>query len=228
MWRRGDQMSAPRNARPEQPVFSRPDWLVSVIRDRIVKGYYKPGDRIRESELQQEFKLSNGPIREALQRLVGDGILDRSPWRGVRVIELTKTEIIELFQLRLALLEYAAELAARRADPEVLADAERVRSNLRRALTKVKKGDLALMSAELIEWVLRGAGNKRMMQVWENALLISRIYAYESMRRTAARTEPLQYKIIDAIVAGDAEGARRAIRELTLQTVKDLNIEAEL
>lgn len=201
---------------------------MSVIRDRVIKGQYKPGDRIRESELQKEFGLSNGPVREALQRLVGDGILDRSAWRGVRVVELSKDEIVELFQLRLAVLEYAAELAARRADPAVIGDAERVRGNLHNALLKVKKGDLALMSAELIDWILKGAGNKRMMHIWENALLISRLYAYESMRRTAARTEPVQYRIIDAIVAGDADGARRAVRELTLETVKGLNIDAVL
>jgi DNA-binding GntR family transcriptional regulator len=216
------------NSLQQSQQFSRPEWLISIIRDRVIKGQYKPGDRIREAELQQEFGLSNGPVREALQRLVADGILDRSPWRGVRVVELTKNEIVELFQLRLALLEYAAELAAQRADPDVIADAERVRANLRKALMKVKKGDLALMSAELIEWVLRGAGNKRMIHVWENALLISRVYAYESMRRTAARTEPIQYQIIDAIVAGDVEAARRAVRELTMQTINDLNIDAEL
>lgn len=222
-------MTPPRSTPPQQmQQFSRPEWLVSVIRDRVIKGEYKPGDRIREAELQQEFGLSNGPVREALQRLVADGILDRSPWRGVRVVELSKEEIVELFQLRLAVLEYAAELAARRADFAVIADAERVRGNLRAALTKVKTGDLALMSAELIEWVLKGAGNKRMIHVWENALLISRLYAYEAMRRTAARTEPVQYQIIDAIVAGDADAARRAVRELTLQTIKDLNIDAVL
>lgn len=223
-------MSMPTHPEPSQQSqqFSRPEWLVSVVRDRVIKGQYKPGDRIRETELQQEFGLSNGPVREALQRLVADGILDRSPWRGVRVVELTKDEIVELFQLRLALLEYAAELAARRATPAVIADAERVRTNLRKALMKVKKGDLALMSAELIEWILKGAGNKRMMHVWENALLISRLYAYEAMRRTAAHTEPIQYQIIDSIVAGDADGARRAVRKLTLQTIKDLNINAEL
>lgn len=208
--------------------FSRPEWLVTVIRDRVIKGQYKPGDRIRESELQKEFGLSNGPVREALQRLVGDGILDRSAWRGVRVVELNKDEIVELFQLRLAVLEYAAELAARRADHAVIADAERVRGNLHDALMKVKTGDLALMSAELIDWILRGAGNKRMTHIWENALLISRLYAYESMRRTAARTEPVQYRIIDAIVAGDADAARHAVRELTLETIKDLNIDAVL
>lgn len=215
---------------PEVPpsTFSRAEWLASVLRDRIVKGIYKPGDRIRENELQQEFQLSNGPVREAIQKLVGDCILERAPWRGARVVELTKAEIIELFELRLAILEYAAEQAARRASPEVLAEAERVRQNLRDALKKLKSGDLALMSAELIEWVLRGANNKRIFQVWENALLISRVYAYESMRRTAARTEPIQYRIIDAIVAKDAVAARQAIRELTIETVRDLNIDSAL
>ena len=211
---------------PRHPSFSRSEWLASIIQERIVKGVYKPGDRILENDLQQEFQLSNGPAREALQRLVANGILDRSPWRGVRVVELSKAEIVELFELRLALLEYAAELAALRATPEILAEAETVRANLHQALTKVKKGDLALMSAELIEWILRGANNKRMFQVWENALLLSRIYVYESMRLTAARTEPIQYQIIDAIVAKDVTAARKAMRELTLQTVKDLNISA--
>lgn len=212
----------------ESAIVSRPDWLVGIIRDRIVKGQYKPGERLREADLQQEFKLSNGPVREAFQRLVGDGVLVRAPWRGTRVVELNQAEIVELFQLRLALLEYAAELAARRADPETIADAERVRSNLKRALSKIKAGDLALINAELIEWVLRGAGNKRMMNVWENGLMISRMYVYESMRRTAARTEPIQYKIIDSIVSGDVDGARSAIRELTVSTLRDLNIDAEL
>jgi DNA-binding GntR family transcriptional regulator len=222
------RLAHPKTPEASQPNFSRPEWLASVLRDRIVKGLYKPGDRIRENDLQQEFQLSNGPVREAIQKLVGDGILERSPWRGARVVELNKAEIVELFELRLALLEYAAEQAARRAPADVIKDAERVRRNLQNALKKVKSGDLALMSAELIEWILRGANNKRLFQVWENTLLISRVYAYESMRRTAARTEPLQYRIIDAIVTRNAAAARQAMRELTIETVRDLNIEADL
>lgn len=210
----------------QQPL--RPDWLVGIVQERIVKGQYKPGDRIREADLQREFNLSNGPVREALQRLVSAGVLERAPWRGVRVVDLTEAEIVELFELRLALLEYAAELAARRATPEVLAEADLVRANLQKALSRVKRGDLALMNAELIEWILRGAGNKRIFQVWENALLLTRIYAYESMRRTAARTEPIQIQIIDAIVSGNVALARRAMRDLTRQTLKDLAISADL
>ncbi|WP_213739159.1 GntR family transcriptional regulator [Bradyrhizobium sp. dw_411] len=212
----------------EPRLFSRPDWLANVLRERILKGIYKPGDRLREVELQREFKLSNGPVREALQKLVADGILTRWPGRGVSVVELGMKEIVDLFQLRLAILELAAELAAKRADPAVLVEAALVRKNLRAALSKVKSGDLALISAELIDWILRGAGNNQMTQIWEKTLLQTRIYAYESMRRTAARTEPIQYRIIDAIVEGDVVAARAAVRDLTRQTLRDLNIEADI
>ncbi len=212
----------------EPRLFSRPDWLANMLRERILKGIYKPGDRLREVELQREFKLSNGPVREALQKLVADGILTRWPGRGVSVVELGMKEIVDLFQLRLAILELAAELAAKRADPVVLVEAALVRKNLRAALSKVKSGDLALISAELIDWILRGAGNNQMTQIWEKTLLQTRIYAYESMRRTAARTEPIQYRIIDAIVDGDVVAARAAVRDLTRQTLRDLNIEADI
>ncbi len=212
----------------EPRLFSRPDWLANVLRERILKGIYKPGDRLREVELQREFKLSNGPVRGALPKLVADGILTRWPGRGVSVVELGKKEIGDLFQLRLAILELAAEIAAKRADPVVLVEAALVRKNLRAALSKVKSGDLALISAELIDWILRGAGNNQMTQIWEKTLLQTRIYAYESMRRTAARTEPIQYRIIDAIVEGDVVAARAAVRDLTRQTLRDLNIEADI
>ena len=44
--------------------------------------------------------------------MVADGLADRAPWQGVRIKSLSKPRIVELFQVRLALLEYAAELAA--------------------------------------------------------------------------------------------------------------------
>ncbi|MCB2001946.1 MAG: GntR family transcriptional regulator, partial [Rhodoferax sp.] len=72
--------------------------LASVLRERIVTGVYAPGEWIRESLLAQEFGYSNGPIREALQLLVGEGLLVRATWRGVRVVELSGREIVEIFQ----------------------------------------------------------------------------------------------------------------------------------
>lgn len=219
----------PRKGRIEIPSFSRTDWLTDILRDRLLKGHYRPGDRIRETDLQKEFNLSNGPVREAIQRLAADGILERSAWRGARVIELTEGEIVELFQVRLALLEYAAELAAQRATPDQIAEAGQVREVLAAALSKVKIGELDLMNGILVQWIFRVAGNSRLHDLWNKTMLQARIYVYESMRVTgAARSEVLQYKILDAITACQPLEARQAVRELTRQILLDLNIEAKV
>jgi DNA-binding GntR family transcriptional regulator len=91
--------------------FSRTGWLAGILRERILGGIYRPGERIREVQLRTEFGFSNGPIREALQAIVADGLAERAPWHGVRVKMLDERQLIDLFQVRLALLEYAAELA---------------------------------------------------------------------------------------------------------------------
>src|SRR4051812_20714424 len=105
---------APDPAKPPAPppTMSRGEWLADIAKDRILNGAYPPGDRIRESDLQQEFGFSNGPVREALQLVVAATLAERSPWQGVRVVTLSPAEIGELFQVRTALLEYISERAA--------------------------------------------------------------------------------------------------------------------
>ena len=54
-------------------------------------------------QLRTEFGFSNGPIREALQVIVADGLAERAPWHGVRIKMLDEQQLIDLFQVRLAL-----------------------------------------------------------------------------------------------------------------------------
>src|SRR5215472_14784231 len=112
---------------PFGPPAGRAAWLAQVLRERLWRGGYRPHQWIRESSLRGEFGLSNGPVREALQLLVAEGLLERVPYCGIRVIALDERELVELFQLRLALLEIAAELAALRRDPAMRAAAPQVK-----------------------------------------------------------------------------------------------------
>jgi len=210
------------------PSFSRTAWLADILRERILKGIYKPGDRIVEIALQREFDFSNGPVREALHQLVAEGIAERAPWRGVRVAQLTAAEIADLFHLRLALLEYAAELAARNNSSIDRKEALQLKKVLRTALFGVKSGSLQLMNGELLQWVLKVAGNKPLQDTWNRTMLRTRVYVYAAMLRTGAKSEPIQYRIIDAILAGDVETARNTVRELTRQTLIDLGIETSI
>ncbi len=78
----------------------------SRLSERILRWRYLPGHRFTEEGLCAEFKVSRSPIREALNMLVEDGLVDKTPRRGYRVRLLDFEEINELYDVRLALEEH--------------------------------------------------------------------------------------------------------------------------
>ncbi len=213
------------------PSATRADWLADVLRRRIVEGVYRPGERIREAALQREFGISNGPTREALQQIVADGIAERAPWRGVSIVELDKAKLLELFQVRLALFEYAAELAARKITAQGIADAAVLKEQLNQAFDDIsdKASAHPSFSGQLSRWLLSVAGNTLMQQLWNTAMLQTLVYVNLSMRSKSAETSRGHINsLIDAIVLSRPDAARQAARALTRQTLHDLNIDGEI
>jgi DNA-binding GntR family transcriptional regulator len=74
-----------------------------AIRERILSGNFEPGDWLRQEELSQLLGVSHTPVREALDRLVADGLVERVPNRGVRVSSIDENDIAEVYCLRLLL-----------------------------------------------------------------------------------------------------------------------------
>lgn len=210
--------------------FSRTNWLAGVLRERILNGTYRPGERIREIQLRSEFGFSNGPIREALQAIVADGLAERAPWLGVRVKTLSEQELIELFQVRLALLEYTAELAARNISAEAVESAKALKRDLDAGFEQVERegGHLAF-NGTLSRWLLTTAGNAALKEIWDKTMQQTLIYVNASLTRSHGRkTRSLINKLVDAICDGDIPTARATARTLTEQTLVDLGIQRKL
>ena len=74
-----------------------------AIRERLLSGYFKPGDWLRQEELSQQLAVSHTPVREALDRLVADGLAERVPHKGVRVSTIDENDMAEVYCLRLFL-----------------------------------------------------------------------------------------------------------------------------
>lgn len=83
-----------------------------AIRDRILSGHFKPGDWLRQEDLSQQLGVSHTPVREALDRLVADGLAERVPNRGVRVAPIDENDIAEVYCLRLLLEPLVVGLTA--------------------------------------------------------------------------------------------------------------------
>lgn len=200
----------------------RADWLARLLRERLWSGAYRPHQWIREAGLRGEFGLSNGPVREALQALVAEGLLERVPYCGIRVVALDDQEIVALFQLRLALLEVAAELAALRRDAAALAAAPSVLAQVRRNVGTEPRP----APGHLMGWLVEASGNRALAHSWERLAGQSRMYIYESARRSGDPRAMMRdaEALVAAVVAGQPVRARKAVRLLTEHQIKDLGL----
>ena len=110
----GLTLGSPGGIRTSQHVFR-------ALKDRIITGDLPPGSRLIESTVAAQFGVSRTPVREALQRLTSEGLLDIDPLRGMVVHAPDSREIQDVLQIRASLDALAASLAARAANDSDLA-----------------------------------------------------------------------------------------------------------
>lgn len=132
----------------------------SRLRQAIIAGHFRPGDRLIERELCTLLGVSRTSVREALRQLEGDGLVTNIPNKGVVVATMTREETAEIYQVRVMLEGLAGRLIARQASPEQ-------RAALREALEGVEaahqSGNLqALVSAKdrFYAVLVSGCGNR--------------------------------------------------------------------
>lgn len=95
-----------------------------AVRGAIMRGALAPGTRLTQSQLADQLSLSTTPVREALRRLAGDGLVQIDAHRGAIVRGLDKTELLEIYELRLLLEPLAIRKAVEQITESDLAEAE--------------------------------------------------------------------------------------------------------
>jgi DNA-binding GntR family transcriptional regulator len=100
--------------------------IAKRLRAAILASEIKPGEWLRQEQLAQRFGVSHTPVREALQDLVGEGLVEHIPYRGIRVIEFSVTDLVDLYASRAFLESLAARDAAQNITAEQLAELKRL------------------------------------------------------------------------------------------------------
>src|SRR5690348_16382159 len=90
------------------------DQALERITELIIRGDLEPGSRVQEAVLARQLGISRGPLREAISRLEGRGLLIRVPHIGVKVANPSLEEILDLYMMREVLEGLACRLAAER------------------------------------------------------------------------------------------------------------------
>jgi DNA-binding GntR family transcriptional regulator len=107
------QFSSQKNANQIQEIEKVPFVVAKKIREAILDEVFKPGDRLTEAELVEKFEVSRSPVREALLALEKEGTVVMSPYKGAIVKPLSTEEVLDIAELRLALISLALKPAYR-------------------------------------------------------------------------------------------------------------------
>jgi len=199
--------------------------IASVLARRIVEAEIAPGSRLREVPLAAEFGVSRGSVREALRILERDGVVRIEAHRGAQVTLLSTDELIEIFQVRTALLGLAMALFCERCEASDHVWFKEQIGRLKKAGrdTDSKAASLhADISAEMAGYALRRGGNLRLERMFMQMSAQVARYTRLGLSAKERRRQSIDtwQQLSEALRRRDPSAAERCGRTLVTNTFR--------
>ena len=195
------------------------------LRDGILAGLYSQGEQLNEAELARRFGVSRGPLREAMQRLIQDGLLENRPHRGVFVPELTDEDLADIYFAREA-IETAA-LGRIMATGEAVSVSRRLTIEVDRMVTALGRDDWDTVVEHDMRFhtqLVDSANSRRLSRMYSVLIAETRLCLHMLVSGFAGRKDFIEEHValVERLAAEDAAGAQRAIREHLHEPLKSL------
>ncbi len=189
------------------------DAVIRLIEDALLRGELPPGSRIVEAELARQAGISRGPVREAIQQLVGEGVLVQYPSRGTFVAGWTPQAVEEAYTLRAVLERLAIQEAVKRVRPEDIARLQTIVEEMDQQAREGNARALVFLDVRFHEQLYALSGHSLLQEVL--ARLRRRLYALMGLDEGYAthRDEIVRdhQRIVDALKTGNPDLAAEAI-----------------
>ena len=204
-------------SQPAELYSTKSDFAYTTLRGRILSGEFAPGEVLNQATLARTIGISTTPLREALRRLKSEGLVELGAHRDARVTDLSPEEARDLLEVRRSLDPLAASLAAQR---RTKADIAAIREAVARVepLGRDVRTDDLVAHRRFHAAVYRTSHNDLLVAMldglWDKADRYRRVgLAVERSQEERDRTSQEHARLVDCIVAGDAEGAAEVMRE---------------
>ena len=146
------------------------DVLVLHIRELIMQGELRPGDKVPEQQLCERFGVSRTPMREALKVLASEGVLRLMLNRGAIVAETTQTEIDEIYPIMAALEAIAGEQACKHATDAQIAGLRKLHDEMMAHHSAGEEAAYLRNNRAIHEAIIDMAGNATLKTVYQQML----------------------------------------------------------
>lgn len=191
------------------------DVVFNTLRQAILRGELKPGERLMEIQLANKLGVSRTPIREALRKLELEGLVNMVPRKGAEVADITEKSLRDVLEVRKALEELSVQLACEKITEEEIEELKRVAERFKDTLddqdvTKIAEADVAFHDV-----IYTATDNQKLILLLNN--LREQMYRYrvEYLKKEEAypRLIAEHEELIDNISKRNKEEATRIMCE---------------
>lgn len=209
------------------------DVVFKTLRQAILTGELKPGERLMEIHLANKLGVSRTPIREAIRQLELEGLVIMVPRKGAQVASITEKSMRDVLEVRLALEKLAVELACSRISDEYKGKLEETLVEFEKATETGDASAIAKADVAFHDAIFVATGNMRLGQMVNNLAEQMYRYRFEYIKDESGhkRLKDEHRRIYSAIIEGDVS---RAMEEISVHIknqeesiIKQIRIEGE-
>lgn len=154
--------------------------IVDFIKDAVVSGRLKPGERVPEQEIAESFGISRTPIREAFRQLESEGFISVTPRKGAVVSPITDQDVREFYAIKSLLEGFAAKTACVKLTQKDIKKLESLNSQMERCAEKNDVKGFFKLDNQFHDTFLKSCGNEKLC-----ALVHQLVQQFERFRITA-------------------------------------------
>jgi DNA-binding GntR family transcriptional regulator len=194
------------------------------LRQAIIKGKLKPGQKLVMADLAKSFGLSETPVREAIRRLESDGYVQFTPHMGAIVTNIDERELVEIYLIRSELEALAARLASPHITDKDIEFLVRKNNEMELAIQQSKYENLGGLNKEFHLRIYKAAPFQRLYKMicdlWDTFERWPSVFSYVPERALAAVAE--HKKIIEVLTMKDRDQAELLIKKQKERTMEAL------
>ncbi len=208
------------------------DVVFNTLREAILKGELKPGERLMELQLAAKLGVSRTPIREAIRMLEQEGLAVTIPRKGAEVARMTEKDMEDVLEIREALDELAAKIACTRMTEDQLKQLETIKETFVESTRSHDVKRIAEADVSFHDVIYEATGNPKLVSMLNN--LREQIYRYRVEYLKEEKNYPTligeHEAIVEALYARNQDEVVRAMHthiENQASAVKEIIREQE-